>query len=176
MGIRPGMTVGEIGAGDGRVTVAIARRVGGAGKVYANDIRASAIEALKARCARLGLGQVESILSKVDDPLMPEKALDAAVMVWVYHHLDQPVALLRNLARALKPGATLALLEPAYDRTGESDSDRPATRQLVEKEAAAAGFELVRVETFLPMDDIFILRLKRRPCAEPQPETARESR
>lgn len=163
MGIRPGMTVGEIGAGDGRFTVPIARRVGSGGKVYANDIRAGALDSLRARCSRLGLGQVETILGKVDDPLMPPNALDAVAMVWVYHHLDEPVALLRNLAPALKPGATVAILDPAYDRTGETDSDRPSTKELVAREAAAAGFELVRVETFLPMDNIFILRLRKLP-------------
>jgi len=158
MGIRPGMTIGEIGAGQGRFTVPLSHRVGPAGKVYANDIDEKALAGLAARAKRLGLGNVETILGKVEDPLLPKQALDVVVMVWVFHHLDRAVALLKNVATSLKPAGTVVILDPASERTGERDSDRPSTIDSVRKEAAEAGFELVRTETFLPNDNIFILR------------------
>ena len=158
MGIRPGMTIGEVGAGQGRFTVALSRRVGPAGKVFANDIDAKALAALTARCTRLGLGNVETVPGKVDDALLPKQAVDVVVMVSVFHHLEQPVVLLRNLATALKPGGTVVILDPAFDRTGESDSNRPSTVESVRKEASEAGFDLVRTESFLPNDNIFVLR------------------
>jgi SAM-dependent methyltransferase len=103
---------------------------------------------------------VETIVGQVDDPTFPKGALDLAVTAIVYHHLEQPVALLRNLALSLKPGATLVIVDPAYDRTGDKDSDRPTTRERVESEAAEAGYEMVAMNASLPRDNIFILRLK----------------
>jgi SAM-dependent methyltransferase len=103
---------------------------------------------------------VETITGKVDDPMFPKGALDLAITAIVYHHLEQPVALLRNLASSLKPGASLVIVDPAYDRTGDKDSDRPTTRERVEAEAAEAGYELVELNASLPRDNIFILRLK----------------
>ena len=63
IGIRPGLVIGEVGAGRGRVTVHLAARVGNAGKIYANDIDATAIEYLKERCRRQGISNVETMES-----------------------------------------------------------------------------------------------------------------
>jgi SAM-dependent methyltransferase len=160
MGIRRGMTIGEIGAGSGRVTLALARRVGDRGKVYANDIDSKPLAKLRAICERRGVTNVETIVSKTDDPMFPSDSLDLAIMAIVYHHLEQPVALLETLASSLKPGATVVIVDPAYDRTGDKDSDRPTTRERVESEAARAGYELIAFNASLPRDNIFILRRK----------------
>jgi SAM-dependent methyltransferase len=160
MGVRPGMTIGEIGAGGGRVTFALARRVGEGGKVYANDIDPKPLAELRAVSERKGTKNIETLVGKADDPMFPKGVLDLAIMAIVYHHLEQPVALLKNLALSLKPGATLVIVDPAYDRTGDKDSDRPTTRERVESEAAQAGYELVAMDASLPRDNIFILRVK----------------
>ncbi|MBP1768060.1 MAG: ubiquinone/menaquinone biosynthesismethyltransferase [Candidatus Aminicenantes bacterium] len=76
LGIRPGMVIGEVGAGRGRVTVHLAVRVGEKGKVYANDIDPRAIESLEKRCRRLGLANVETILSLPDDARFPQNMGD----------------------------------------------------------------------------------------------------
>jgi SAM-dependent methyltransferase len=160
MGVRPGMTIGEIGAGEGRNTFALARRVGDRGKVIANDIDAKALAALRAMGERRGAKNIETLVGKADDPLFPKGTLDLAIIAITYHHLEQPIALLKNLAPSLKPGATLVIVDPAYDRTGDKDSDRPTTRERVEAEAAQAGYELLVMDGSLPRDNIFILRLK----------------
>ena len=160
MGVRPGMTIGEIGAGSGRVTLALARRVGERGKVYANDIDPKPLVELREVCERRGVKNVETLVGKMDDPMFPQGALDLAITAIVYHHLEQPVALLRNLASSLKPNATLVIVDPAYDRTGDKDSDRPTTRERIESEAAEVGYELVAMDASLPRDNIFILRVK----------------
>jgi ubiquinone/menaquinone biosynthesis C-methylase UbiE len=160
IGVKAGMTIGEIGAGRGRYTIHLASRVGPAGKVYANDINSASLIYLRSRCEKDGLTNVETILGQVDDPLLPKAALDMAVMVWVFHHLDEPVVLLKNLKPSLKPGATVVILDPDPERNGEKDSDRPSSAASVRKEAEAAGYELIKVETFLPRDTIFILRVK----------------
>lgn len=168
MGIKQGMVIGEIGAGRGRYTVYFAREVGSTGKIYANDIDEKALAYLKSRCTRLGYTNVETITGKMDDPLFPDNSLDMAVMVWVYHMVEKPDGLLKNLLPSLKPGATLAILDPVDKEIDEEfDIDRskpdvkiPTIKERIEKSAKEAGYELIRVESFLPKDYIFILRPK----------------
>ena len=94
----------------------------------------------------------------MDAALLPSQALDVVVMVSVFHHLEQPVALLQNIPTSLKPGGRVVILDPAYDRTRETDSPRPSTPESVAKEAAEAGFELARTDASLPSDNIFVLK------------------
>lgn len=150
VGVQPGMVVGEIGARHGRIAIPVARRVGPGGKVYANDIDAGALALLRERCATEKITNLETIVGKVDDPLLPEGALDMALMVWTYHEVSQPAALLKNLVPALKPGATVALVEPLM-----------VTRSKVEADAESAGLTLVKViADVIPRDNVFILRKK----------------
>lgn len=158
-GIGPGMVVGEVGAGRGRFTMHLARRVGPEGKILANDIDADSLEILRARCAREGVTNVETILGRVDDPLFPEGELDIVFMVWTYHWFEQPVAMLRNLRPALKPGATVVLVEPD-PALFPGDPDHDVSPERVRSEAGEAGFELVRTEDFLAEDLFFVLRVK----------------
>jgi SAM-dependent methyltransferase len=157
LGIRPGLVIGEVGAGHGRVTVHIAARVGDKGKVYANDIDASAVDYLKERCRRQGLANVETILSLPDDARFPQNSLDMALMTWVYHHVDNPVPLLKSLLPSLKPWGAVALVEPKPEHT--EPGGKALTRELVSKEARAAGFSLdAVVEDRLKVDNVFVLR------------------
>ncbi len=168
IGVKPGMVIGEVGAGRGRYTVYLARRVGETGKILANDIDKRSLDYLRERCERLGFKNVETILGEEENPLFPANSLDMAIMVWVYHMLDEPDGLLKNLRPSMKPGAMLVILDPPDEEIDEEfhidrsnpDVKVPKIRERIEKSAAAAGFELVRVETFLPKDLIFILRLK----------------
>lgn len=157
IGIRPGLVIGEVGAGRGRVTVHLADRVGAKGKIYANDIDADALDYLKARCDRLGLANVETVLGLVDDARLPANSLDIVFMAWVFHHVDRPVPLLKSLLPSLKPWGSVAMVEP--DPAHTETSGRALTRELVGREAREAGFELAGiVEGRLKEDNIFILR------------------
>jgi SAM-dependent methyltransferase len=157
LGIRPGLIIGEVGAGHGRVTVHLAARVGEKGKVYANDIDPAAVEYLKARCRRQGLANVEPILSLPDDARFPQNSLDLAVMTWVYHHVDNPVPLLKSLLPSLKPWGIVALVEPKPEHT--EPGGKALTRNTVGEEARAAGFTLDGViEDRLREDNVFVLR------------------
>ena len=159
LGVRPGFVIGEVGAGHGRVTVHLAARVGDRGKVYANDIDAAAIDYLKARCKRQGITNVETILSLPDDARFPQNSLDLVVMSYVYHHVDNPVPLLKNLLSSLKPWGIVAMAEPKPEHV--EASAKALTRESVGKEAHAAGFTLDAViEDRLQADNIFVLRPK----------------
>src|SRR5512147_2651311 len=152
-GIRPGMIIGEIGAGRGRYTVHIAQRVGDQGRVYANDIDADALGFLKERCRKNGIANIETVLGKVDDPLFPRTGLDMIFMVWTYHMMEKPVEMLRGMAYYLKPGATVVMVEPvpadtedeikeATVRLGRKPSDiNVVSEDSIKRDAAEAGFE-----------------------------------
>jgi SAM-dependent methyltransferase len=160
VGLKPGMVVGEVGAGQGRYTVHLAARVGATGRVYANDINNGALEVLRDRCLRDKIANVETILGQVDDPLFPKAALDLVFMVLTYHHLDKPVDLLKNLVPSLKPGGTVVVIDPDPVKDSDRWGSESTSREKIEREANAAGFEIVRIETFLPRDNLFILKVK----------------
>lgn len=166
MGIKPGMTIGEVGAGRGRITVYMAREVGETGKIYANDIDELSLEYLRGRCRRLGLSNVELITGQMDDPLLPQKSLDMVVMALVYHMLEKPDKLLENIRKSLKPGAMLVILDPVdveidrefgIDRS-KPDVNTPTIRERINISARNAGYDVIRVDTSLPSDLIFFLK------------------
>lgn len=148
IGLEQGMTVGEIGAGFGRYTVHLARRVGAGGKIYANDINRMALETLAQRRKEENITNVETILGEEEEPLFPKNSLDMALMVWVFHGLDKPGPLIKNLIPALKPGATFVILDPIdseidmeWEFAGrEFPADRPTITERVEQAAEEAGF------------------------------------
>lgn len=165
LGIKPGMTIGEIGAGRGRFTVYMAQQVGPSGKIYANDIDELSLSYLRGRCRRQGFSNIEIVTGMMDDPMLPEKSLDMAIMVLVYHMLENPDKLLENIKKSLKPGASLVILDPVdaeidrefgIDRSNP-DVKAPTIRERISKSAENAGYEVTGVKTFLSNDIIFIL-------------------
>lgn len=158
-GIAPGMTIGEVGAGRGRFTLHLARRVGPTGKILANDIDAKSLELLRNRLKAHSIENVITILGEIDDPLFPQSSVDMIFMVWTYHFLDKPVPLLKSLTPALKSGGTVVLVEPDPVR-GPGGSDHGVSPERMRKEASQAGYELVRTDDFLPEDLLFVLRPK----------------
>src|SRR5262245_55758582 len=109
--IGPGMTVADVGAGDGYFTVRLARRVGPAGRVIATDVVPEHLERLRARVRREGLTNVEFVLGGPDDPALPSGAVDVALLVRMYHEIEQPYAFMWRLREALKPNGVVAISE-----------------------------------------------------------------
>jgi len=157
IGIEPGMIIGEVGAGRGRYTVHIAARVGPTGKVYANDIEESYLLYLKNRCEGLGFDHVETIVGGVTDPNLPAGALDMVIMVNVVHCLAEPVELLRNIKKSLKSDGVIAIVEGNLDKEPSAAGEWYSRSKLLGI-YRDAGYELVREETFLPSDNIYILK------------------
>jgi ubiquinone/menaquinone biosynthesis C-methylase UbiE len=158
IGVKSGMSVAEIGAGQGRYVVQLAVRVGPEGRVFAEDINAASLKHLEKRCERWGLSHVETILGDVTDPRLPEGELDVIFIISSYHHFDDPVALLRNARPALKQDGVLAIGEwlPKY----EGDNSYQTPDELVTA-MEEAGFKLDRIETFLQKNNmnLYIFRL-----------------
>lgn len=135
LGVRAGAAVADVGAGDGYYTVRLARRVGAAGRVYAEDITPRYVDELRARVRREALGNVTVVLGAPDDPRLPPAAVDVALLVHMYHEIEQPYALLYNLARSLRPGGRVAILD--LDRATNRHGTPPA---LLRCELARAGY------------------------------------
>jgi SAM-dependent methyltransferase len=164
VGVKPGMVVGDVGAGAGRYAVQLAARVGVAGKVYANDIDPVGLSLIRERCRKYGIGNIETIRGTVEDTGFRKASLDLVFMIYTYHHLDRPVALLRTLIPTLKPGGSVVII------TGDPDKGVWTTlprKEALARQFAEAGFDVVRTETFLPRDYLFILKPAARPSAVP---------
>ena len=157
IGIKPGMIIGEVGAGRGRYTVQIASRILPTGRIYANDIRQDALKFLEKRCAENGLTNVKTVLGSVTEPKLPKAALDMVIMVNVVHCLEKPVALLKNLSETLKPNGKIVIVEGNLDKLPSAAGEWFARSKLL-KIYKDAGYKLVREETFLPKDNIYFLQ------------------
>lgn len=157
IGIKPGMVIGEVGAGRGRYTVQIASRIGPSGMVYANDIEESYLKQLEKRCADQGVTNVKIVVGGLTDTKLPPEALDLVIMVNVVHCLAEPVPLLRSIKKSLKPGAVIAIVEGSLEKLPEAAGEWFPRKKLL-KIYKDAGYELVREETFLPSDNIYILK------------------
>jgi ubiquinone/menaquinone biosynthesis C-methylase UbiE len=134
--------------------------VGETGKVYANDIDKSALAAIERRRASESVTNIETVLGTVDDPRLPAGALDMVFMVNAFHDLERPVELLANLLPALKPGATVVVMD--RDPAKVSDNARHfLTREQMEEIVGRSVFEMARVETFLRYHNLYILRARK---------------
>lgn len=117
LGIEPGKSVADIGAGSGWFTVRAARRVTNSGTEYAVDINREAILYIDQRAQKEQLHNIKSILSKPDDPQIPARSVDAVLLLKTYHEIAHPVVLLRNLGSSLKPGAKIGVIDRNGDGT-----------------------------------------------------------
>ena len=145
LGIAEGSVVADLGAGSGWFTVRLARRVWPNGKVFAEDIQPQMVEVIKRRRARENLERVIEVrLGTAEDLKLPDNSLDAALICDAYHEMEQPVALLRNAARALKQDGRLAIIEftKAGGGPGPLMEDRVDPERVI-REAQAAGLHLI---------------------------------
>jgi SAM-dependent methyltransferase len=138
LGIKSGMTVGDIGAGSGYHAIRLAKVIGKSGIVIAQDVKKEYLELLTGHISRQNIQNVRLALGEPHDPRLPPGTLDAAILVHMYHEVAQPYAFLYNLAPALKAGA----------RVGIVDLDKPTSEHgtppdLLRCELSAVGYREV---------------------------------
>jgi len=155
LGIADGSVVADLGAAGGWFTLRLARRVGPNGVVLAEDIQPVMLEAIGQRVQSENLRNVRLVLGTPSDPRLP-KGLDAALIVDTYHEMDDPVTLLRNVARSLKPQGRLGVVDfkPGGGGPGPAPDQR-VDPQAVIKAASAAGLDLISREEIPPF--LFLL-------------------
>ena len=137
-GVKPGMTVGDIGAGEGYYTVRLAARVGPKGRVLAEDIVRLFHDRLADRVYREGLDNVSVKLGKPADPGLPPHSFDRIFMVHMYHEVDEPYEFLWNMRPSLNPDGLVVVVDA--DRPTEAHGTPPA---LLDCEFKTVGYTLV---------------------------------
>jgi ubiquinone/menaquinone biosynthesis C-methylase UbiE len=138
LSIAPGNTVADIGAGSGWFTVRAAKRVTEAGIVYAVDINPEAVRHIAERAQQEHLRNVQTVLSKPNDPELPANSIDAVLLLKTYHEVARPIVLLRNLRTSLRPNARVGVI----DRNGTGE-DHGVQKKVVLREAEQAGYRLL---------------------------------
>ena len=161
-GVRPGMWVADIGAGEGYYTVRLSPADGPRGRVLAEYIVPQTRDFLAQRVQREGLDNVAVRLGKADDPMLPAKSFDRIFLVHMYHEVASPYAFLWHLREGLKPGGEVIVV----------DADRPIGRHgtpppLLKCEFEAVGLELVRMEPVTAGEAYFAAFRIARPRPEP---------
>jgi SAM-dependent methyltransferase len=156
-GVKPGMNVAEIGAGNGRFAVRLADRVGEGGRVYANDIDPEALRFMRKRIREEQIENMIVIEGKLTDPRLPRGELDLVCIVNTYDDLSRPVELMRNILPALKPAGLLVIMVYDPEKVGDLKG-HAVPRETVIHQAEAAGFTLVNLDDSLSKDTIYIFR------------------
>jgi ubiquinone/menaquinone biosynthesis C-methylase UbiE len=162
-GVKPGMWVADIGAGEGYYTVRLAPLVGARGRVLAEDIIPATRDRLAQRVQRENIDNVAVMLGLPDDPKLPAKSFDRVFLVHMYHEVTSPYAFLWHLREGLKDGGEVIVV----------DADRPTRRhgippELLKCEFAAIGFDQVRTAQIEGTDGYFAAFEASRPRPEPE--------
>jgi ubiquinone/menaquinone biosynthesis C-methylase UbiE len=134
-GIEPGMTVLEVGPGNGTYTLATARRVGENGTVITVDIEPRMIERVNRRAQAEGVENIEGRVADVFDLPFEDGYFDLVYMIAVIGEIPTPERAMREFHRVLSPNGTLVFSELIMD----PDYPRAVT---LERVAESAGFRL----------------------------------
>lgn len=151
LGLEAGSSIADIGAGSGYFSVRFARAVGPAGKVFAADIDEGLIQHVAHRAGELGLANIEPVLGVPDDPRLPDESVDLIFICDVIHHVENRAAYYPKLARALRAGGRLVIID-FYKRelpVGPGPAMKIAKDDMI-REITQAGFALTEQFDFLP--------------------------
>jgi ubiquinone/menaquinone biosynthesis C-methylase UbiE len=159
LNLKPGMFVGDVGAGTGFYSIRVARAVAPNGVVYANDIQPGMLEKLKANATAQNVGNVVTILGTESDPRLPAGKLDLVLLVDVYHEFSRPQRMLDRIRESLKPNGRLVLLE--FRKEDPTVPIRPEHKMSVEEvkaEVTPQGYQFEKVVDTLPWQHIIFFR------------------
>ena len=111
MGLKPGMTVADVGTGPGHMLPFLSKRVGDQGHVIAEDIFDDFLNDAKQFAAEQKLANVTFIKGDEKDPKLPEGQVDMVLCFDVYHHFNYPEQMLAGIYKGLKPDGRLVVVE-----------------------------------------------------------------
>ena len=161
IGLGPGQTACDIGAGPGFFALRMAKLVGERGHVFAVDVEPKILDVLRDRIARAQARNVTPVLALPDDALLPPGSCDVILIVDTFHHLPDGKATLARLVRALKPGGRIANIDFHKRETpvGPPVEHRVAREEFVAR-AQEAGLAVVAEPTFLPYQYFVVLKVR----------------
>lgn len=156
LAINPGDQVADIGSGSGYFVFALAKAVGPDGKVYAVDVDKEMNDLVAQRAKQEGVGNVEVVLAKPDDPLLPSSGVDLIFSSNTYHHIDNRVSYFKNLRKYLRPNGRIAIIE--FDRRGWFAGlwKHYTPSEFIKRELEQAGYSLQNEFTFLDRQSFLI--------------------
>jgi precorrin-6B methylase 2 len=157
LGIRPGQTVVDFGAGSGYFAFRMSPLVGAAGRVLAVDIEPAMLAEVSRRAADAKVTNVATVRSTSQSPNLPPESVDLLLMVDVYHELAFPYETLTGIRAALKPDGRIALVEYRKEDPAVpiKEVHKMSERQII-RELTAAGFKHVRTVKTLPLQHLVI--------------------
>ena len=151
LGVKPGMTVCDMGCGNGFYSLQLAKMVGPKGRVLAVDVQPQMLFLMRKRMEKAGIENVTPILGSFHDPRLPENSIDLVLMVDVYHEFSHPETMLEAMHKGLKKDGLIALLEYR-----EEDPDVPIkplhkmSKKQIMLEYEPNGYKLVKEFEKLP--------------------------
>jgi len=158
LNLKAGMTVADVGAGTGYMSLKLAKRVGPGGKVYAEDVQPEMLQRVRANAAKAKASNVVAVQGSYTDPMLPKGQMDLVLLADVYHEFSEPQKMLRGIRESLKPDGRLVLLEyRKEDPKIPIREEHKMTVAEVKTELEAEGFHLAQVIETLPRQHILIL-------------------
>jgi ubiquinone/menaquinone biosynthesis C-methylase UbiE len=157
IGVKPGMTVADLGAGTGYFSVHLAKAVGSQGRVLAIDVEPKLVDYMKERAAKAHLAQLVPVLAPTDDPKLPERGVDLVLIVDTWHHIDDRLHYLAKLAAGLKKDGRVAVVDfkKGDFPVGPPDAHK-LTADAVAAEFVAGGWKLAKQWDELPYQYVLV--------------------
>lgn len=201
LGLEPGMTVVDLGCGNGYWTIPMARAVAVdaqaeassanesakdsndptnadpnseslAGQVLAVDIQQEMLQMLQRNAARAKLDNIQPILGAIDDPKLPAGKVDLVLLVDVYHEFSHPESMLWAIRQSLQPNGVIALLEyRAEDPAVPIKPLHKMSKSQIMQEYKASDLKLVREYNGLPWQHLMFFARDDSPLPEIEPES-----
>ncbi len=172
--LKDGMTVCDLGSGNGYHSLLMAKLVAPTGKVLAVDIQQEMLDDLESRAKQAKIGNVKTIRGLVHDPKLPAASCDLILLVDVYHEFSHPEEMLAGMRRALKPEGLVALVEYRAEDDGVPiKPEHKMSKVQILKEWTANGFELAREYDKLPWQHLMFFKLAQKPVESPAPAVDR---
>ena len=147
LGITPGLRVADVGAGDGYYTVRLARRLGPAATIYAQDVEPHYLRGLASRLEREGVRGVTLVQGAPGDPKLPPDSVDLALLSHVYHEIENPYEFFYRLRPALANDARVAIID-----VNKPTQDHGTPPDLLRCELATLGYREVDFVSLAPAD------------------------
>lgn len=163
--IGEGSIVADVGAAGGWFAIRLAQRVGPRGIVYAEDVQPPMLEGIRRRVRREGLLNVKPWLGTPTDPRLPP-GMDVVLIISTYAEMDDPVALMKSVARSLKPLGRLGIVDfnPGGGGPGPAENERVAPQTIIRAAEGLVGLRLLRQEPVGPFQYLLVFGKERNPC------------
>ncbi len=160
LGIRPGMTVADVGAGGGYFTFRFSPAVGAGGKVYAVEVDKDMVIYLARRTeSDISYKNVLVIHGGTADPVLPEETVDVLFTCNTYHHITSRTEYFQTVKKYLKPNGVVAIIDFKPEGFLSGWLGHGSKEEEVKFEMKAAGYALVKQPDFLERQMFLVFRV-----------------